>query len=241
MASAPPIDRAALHDLVLANRILAHEGVLDSFGHVSIRNPHDSQQFVIARSLGPELVTEADLQVFTFAGDNVTGDTRPAYLERAIHAAIYAARPDVQAICHNHSPSIIPFGATGVSLRPVFHMAAVMGGQVPIWDIRDDFGDTDMLVKTKEQGDSLARTLGSGRVALMRGHGGVVVGASPRDVVFKTVYMERNALLQLQATALGNVRFLSDGEIALASQTNSQPVVAERAWTTWERRVATSL
>jgi HCOMODA/2-hydroxy-3-carboxy-muconic semialdehyde decarboxylase len=142
-------DPAALNDLVTANRILAHEGVLDAYGHVSIRHPERADQYVIARSLGPELVTATDLQCFTLDGTQVGGATGMPYSERFIHGAIYEARPDVQAVCHHHAPSIIPFSVTSTPLRPIYHMAALLGPEVPKWDIAAEFGaHTDLLVRT---------------------------------------------------------------------------------------------
>jgi len=225
-----------LRDLVIANRILANEGILDAFGHVSIRDPTDPGQYYIARQLGPELVTEADLQCFALDGRELHGDTRPAYAERAIHGAIYAARSDVMAVCHSHSPSVIPFGVTGVRLQPIFHLAGLMGSDVPVWDIADEFGPTDMLVRSLEQGRSLARALGAGRVALMRGHGCVVVGSTLREVVLTAVYLEQNAKLQLQATALGEVRFLSPEEVQLTGGWLLSPLGLDRSWNTWRAR-----
>ena len=239
MPTTTPVDPQLLHDLALANRVLADLGVVDVMGHASVRDPHDTNQYLISRSLAPELVTERDIQRFTLDGDEVAGDTRPAYAERAIHAAVYRARPDVQAVCHNHAPSIIPFAATGVPLRPIFHMAALLGTEVPIWDSQAEFGDTDMLVRTREQGDSLARTLGPRAVALMRGHGSLVVGPSLAEVVQTAVYMEQNARLQIQALSLGReVHYLTDGEIARAGQDMCKSrLVQQRTWGGWTRRV----
>src|SRR5215207_2368579 len=191
MAATPlPNAPELLRDLVLANRILAHEGVMDAFGHVSVRHPDDPGRFIIARSLGPELVTEADLQLFALDGEQVGGDPRAPYSERFIHGAVYEARPEVQAVCHNHAPSVIPFSVTGVSLRPIAHLAAPIGADIPVWDIADEFGDTDMLVRTMEQGRSLARALGDRRVALMRGHGSVVAAPNVRALTSMCVYLE---------------------------------------------------
>jgi HCOMODA/2-hydroxy-3-carboxy-muconic semialdehyde decarboxylase len=229
-------DPATLRELVLANRILAQHGVVDAFGHVSVRDPTEPGHYLISRSLGPERVTEADLQRFTLDGQQVGGHPAAPYAERAIHGAIYAARPDVLAVCHNHSPSVIPFGVTGVPLRPVFHMAGLLGTSVPVWDAQDEFGDTDMLVRSLEQGASLARTLGARRVALMRGHGSVVAGAALREVVITAVYMEVNARLQMQALGLGEVRYLTDGEIERTAGWWSSPLAIERAWNTWAAR-----
>jgi ribulose-5-phosphate 4-epimerase/fuculose-1-phosphate aldolase len=225
-----------LRELVIANRILANEGVVDAFGHVSIRHPDEPGHYLISRSLGPELVTEADLQRFTLDGQQVAGSDLPPYAERAIHGAIYEARPDVTSVCHNHSPSVIPFGVTGVALRPIFHMAALLGSEIPVWEIADDFGETDMLVRTMEQGRSLARTLGPQRTALMRGHGSVVVGQSVRAVVTTCVYLEQNARLQLQAMTLGEVRYLSPAEVQQTSEMLLGSLASDRSWHTLKAR-----
>ena len=237
MASTPLADAATLRELVIANRILAHEGVVDAFGHVSVRHPEEPGHYLIARSLGPELVTEDDLQRFTHTGEQVAGNEQPPYHERAIHGAIYEARPEVMAVCHHHSPSVIPFGVTGVALRPIFHMAALIGTDIPTWDIAEAFGDTDMLVRTVEQGRSLARTLGQRRAALMRGHGAVVAGRTLRQLMMTCVYMEQNARMLSQALALGQVRYLSAGEVERASTTLLAAVPSSRAWETWASRI----
>ncbi len=236
-------DPAALRDLVIANRILAREGVLDAFGHVSIRHPDEGGHYIISRSRGPELVLEADLQRYTLDGTQVGGNPEPGYAERAIHGAIYEARADVLAICHNHAPSIIPFGVTGVPLRPIYHVAGLIGYEIPLWDIADDFGDTDLLVRTMDQGRSLARALGDRRVALMRGHGSVVVGANVRDVVLASVYLEKNAQLQAQAIALGQgkVRYLSEFEVEHTGDMLRSQLVSQRVWQTLRQRVEADL
>src|SRR5690348_2024528 len=195
--------RSTLEELVIANRILAREGVLDGFGHVSARHPDHPDRYLMSCSRGPELVRREDIVEFTLQGEPLNQNGRALYAERAIHGAIYAARPDVMAVCHNHSPSVIPFGITRRALRPVLHMGALIGADVPLWDIRDDFGDTNLLVTTWPQGQSLARGLGDKRAALMRGHGSVVVGVSLKEVVMASVYLEVNAKLQLQALSLG--------------------------------------
>ena len=229
-----------LRDLVLSNRILANEGVVDAFGHVSVRHPDDPGRFIIARSLGPELVTEDDLQLFTLDGEQVGGNPDRPYSERYIHGAVYEARPEVLAVCHNHAPALIPFSVTGMPLRPIAHLAAPIGTEIPVWDIADEFGDTDMLVKNVEQGRSLAKALGGRPVALMRGHGSVVAAPNVRAVTAICIYLALNAQLLLQALPLGNVRYLSDGEVEQAGWSASMSVESlglQRAWTTWVRRV----
>jgi len=236
--NAPIADPASLRDLVVANRILAQHGVLDTMGHVSIRHPEDPQHYLLGRAIGPERMTEGDLQRFTLEGEQVAGNSQPAYAERAIHGAIYAARPDVLAICHNHSASIIPFGITGVPLRPIMHMAGLLGPDVPVWEPQTEFGDTDMLVRTLDQGQSLARTLGPRRVALMRGHGSVVAGDNLREVVLNSVFMEMNARLQFQAITLGSPHYLSEGEIQGTQSWLLSDLAQSRTWDTWSERVA---
>lgn len=228
-----------VEDLVTANRILANEGVLDAFGHVSVRHPEQPDQFAISRSLGPELVTPEDLQVFTLDTNQVAGNPQAAYSERAIHAAVYAARPDVLAVCHNHAASLIPFGVTGTPLRPIFHMAGVIGTDIPVWDIAVEFGDTDLLVRNLDQGRSLAATLGARRVALMRGHGAVVAARSLKEAVVCAIYLAHNARLLLDASLLapGNVKGLTPGEAEKAAGMWDNQSILDRAWSTWARRV----
>ena len=226
-------------DLVTANRILAHEGVVDGFGHVSLRDPDDPGRYLISVSRSPELVDEADIVTLGLDGAPAgpsAGETRALYLERPIHGAIYAARPDVGCIVHNHSLSVIPFGVTGAALKPVFHMASGIGDTVPVWDIAERFGDTNMLVTTMEQGEDLARTLAGHSVALMRGHGCVVTGAGLRDTVMKAIYLETNAALLLASRPLGDVRFLSPGERALSWATNTGANPLKRSWDYWAAR-----
>ncbi|HLG74090.1 MAG TPA: class II aldolase/adducin family protein [Chloroflexota bacterium] len=231
--------RQPIQDLVIANRILAREGVLDGFGHVTIRHPDNPEHYFMSCSRGPELVRREDIVEFTLQGEPINQNGRALYAERAIHGSIYAARPDVMAVCHNHSPSVIPFGITRTPLRPVLHMAALIGPEVPLWDIRDDFGDTNLLVTTLEQGGSLARTLGDKRMALMRGHGSVVVGVSLKEVVMASVYLEVNAKLQLQALGLGaEINYLTPGEIEGCQEMLIHPNYPslDRAWEYWRSR-----
>lgn len=225
-----------LRQLVIANRILAQQGVVDAFGHVSIRHPEHPDRYVISRSRAPQLVTQDDLQTYELdSAREVNGDQRRPYGERFIHGAIYEARPEVQAVCHNHSPSVIPFGVTGIKMRPIYHMAGVIGGDIPVWDVADEFGDTDLLVVSMAMGRSLAETLGPRRVALMRGHGSVIAGDNIQQVVATGVYMEKNAHLQTLAHIMsgGQVHTLSDGEIGKTAGMMQTPLSAERAWEAW--------
>jgi HCOMODA/2-hydroxy-3-carboxy-muconic semialdehyde decarboxylase len=230
----------ALRDLVIANRILAAHNVLDAFGHVSIRHPERPDRYFLACSKGPAGVTRADLIEFTLENEPIDQNGRAMYAERAIHGGIYQARPDVMAVCHNHSAATIPFGVTSVPMRPIFHMGSVIGAHVPTWDIADEFGDTNLLVTTHDQGASLAKTLASGRVVLMRGHGTAVAGRTLKEVVFTCVYLQKNAELVTTARTFGDVRYLSDGEVERAAQLLSEPLSQNRAWEAWSDAIDTS-
>ena len=176
-----------LEELVTANRILAREGVVDAFGHISMRHPDRPNRYILSQSRAPDLVNIPDLMEYTLEGDPIDQQGRNMYSERAIHGGIYEARDDVMAIVHNHSPTVLPFTVTKTPLRPIFHLAAIIGPELPVWDIRVNFGDTDMLVKTMDQGRDLARCLGDRRVSLMRGHGCVIAGSNSKEVVMAAV------------------------------------------------------
>ena len=225
----------ALEELVTANRILAREGVVDSFGHVSIRHPGNAGHFFMSRARAPECIEVEDLMEFTLEGRPVDTASRKGYSERFIHGAVYEARPDVHAVVHHHSPSVIPFGVTATPLRPLLHMCASMGTDVPTWDSRTRFGDTNLLVTNMEMARDLAGALGPRPVALMRGHGAVVAGGSLREVVFNAVYLELNADLQMKSHALGPITFLSEGEVQAILSTRAS-FTYERAWERWCRR-----
>ena len=226
----------AIHELVIANRILAHEGVLDAFGHISIRHRERPDRYWMARSRSPELVEAGDIMEFDLDSNPVDQHGRVMYGERPIHGCIYAARPEVMAVCHNHAHSLVPFGVTGAVIKPIWHMAAGIGSEIPIWDIREQFGDTNLLVTTNDQGRSLARSLGQRRVCLMRGHGGVVAAHDLRATVFIAIYLMVNAALLKDARAMGEVKVLSDGEIKLANELLLTPLAQDRAWEYWCRR-----
>lgn len=225
---------ALIDDLVSANRILAAEGVVDGFGHVSVRSDKNPQHFYISRSLAPQLVTASDILELDFKGDTVDGTGRSSYLERFIHAAIYQARPDVMSVVHSHSPAVIPFGVTGVPLQPVYHCCGFLGVGSPIFDSQKVAGDTDMLISNLALGEALAAELGDKPVALMRGHGSVVVGISIKQVVYRAVYTEVNARLQMEAMRLGPVTYLTSGEAAKGAATNDN--VLDRPWDLWKNK-----
>jgi HCOMODA/2-hydroxy-3-carboxy-muconic semialdehyde decarboxylase len=224
-----------LEDLVYANRILADQGVLDGFGHVSVRDENDSDRFWMSRNIAPALVTSKDILEYDRDGAPIDAQGKGVYLERFIHAAIYRARPDVKAIVHSHSPGVIPFGVTGVALRPVFHMGAFLGSGAPIFDIRDAAGATNMLISDNRLGDALAKTLGGNTVVLLRGHGATIVGTSIPQVVFRAYYTEVNARLQAAALALGKVNYLTPEEAAKASANLDGLVV--RPWELWKAKI----
>ena len=232
---------AKLDELVTANRILGKENVCDAFGHVSIRHPGRNDRYFLSRSRAPERIEVDDLMEFTLDGDPIDQKGRTPYAERFIHGAIYARRPDVQSVVHNHSMNVIPFGVTKTPIKPLLHMCASMGCDVPVWDSRDKFGDTDLLVRSMEMGYDLADTLGDKRAVLMRGHGCTVVAKSLRLAIFASVYLEMNAEIQLKSHSLSGdkITFLSAGEIEqiIGSQTS---FIIERAWERWARRAERS-
>jgi len=226
---------ALLEELVTANRILAREGVVDSFGHVSVRHPDRADRYVLSRARAPECIEAEDLMEFALDGTAVDAAGGKPYAERYIHGAVYETRPEVRAVVHHHSPSVIPFSVTPARLSPVMHMCAGIGVRVPTWDSRTRFGDTNLLVTNVEMARDLAATLGSRSAILMRGHGAVVAGASLREVVFNSIYLQLNADLQMKAQMLGAVTFLSDGEVAAVLRTRGS-FTFERAWEFWCRR-----
>jgi len=227
----------ARYMLALANRMVAYEGVLDGFGHISVRHPSDPSRYLLARSRSPELIEPADILEFTLDSKLLTpGDLLP-YGECVIHGEVYKARPDVNAICHHHSVAILPFCITGMALQPMFGLGAVMGVTVPFWDSRDEFGDTPMVLTTSEQGASLARALGPHWMVLMRRHGATVVGNGIEETVFRSIHTHRNAELQLRSAALGQISPLSKGEAEQAGVYSLRERPMGRAWEYWTTRL----
>jgi ribulose-5-phosphate 4-epimerase/fuculose-1-phosphate aldolase len=224
--------------LVEANRILANEGVLDAFGHVSVRNPHAPGEFFLARSLAPELVTENDILEFDLSSQPKHSSNVALYSERVIHGAIYRARPDVSAICHHHAPALLPFCLANLKLRVVTQLGASIGKQVPVWEQRLEFGATNHLVVTEREAASLARCLGTEWIVLMRRHGSTVVGRNIPELVFRSIYSCRDAELQLRALSYGEIDTFTDEEIDLAAK--YPPATLERAWNYWRFRLQVS-
>ena len=233
-------DRAAIEELVIGSRILANLGVVDGFGHISMRHPGNPSHFLMSRSVAPALVTVDDIMEFDQDGNAVDPRGRTVFLERFIHSEIYKARPDVQSVVHAHSPGVIPFSVSTVKLQAIYHMPAFLAAGVPVFEIRDAGGQTDMVVRNAELGKALAQTLGAKSVALMRGHGDVVVGPTVRAAVFRAYYTDVNARLQTQAIALGGpVNYLTPEEGEEADAVHAQ--VLERAWSLWKIQVTPAL
>ena len=235
-ASGGPIDRAVLEDFAAASRILADQGVFDVAGHVTMRHPGHPERFLMSRSLAPALITADDIMEFDL--DCVPCDPRGRnpFLERYLHGEIFKARPDVMAIAHSHSAAVIPFGLVQTPMRAMYHNAAFIAEGVPVFDIRDKFGVTDIVVSSPERGAALAAVLADKAVALLRAHGVVVVGPNLRAAVFRAVFTEVNARVQLQATMLGGpIAALDADEGRLADAVNL--ATDTRSWELWKRRV----
>lgn len=232
--------RRAREEVALGNRILANEGVLDAFGHVSLRNPENPNHYLLSRSRAPELVDTSDVLEYDMDSNPVHTTNYRLYAERVIHGEIYKARPDVQAIVHHHAPAIMPFCIAGIELVPVFHLGATIGRKVPFWDQHDEFGNTNLLVVKPEEGASLARALGPHPMVLMNRHGATAVGANVQELVFRAIYSCRNAEFQYQARALGRVIPLWPGEIDEASKIDSLPTATNRTWEYWFMRLQKS-
>ena len=227
------MDERFLDDLVAAYRVLAEYRVIDAYGHVSLRSPQNPQRYFIARSLAPEVVQVEDIMEYDLDSNPLDPRGRESVRERFIHGEVYKARPEVMAVVHNHSPSVIPFSVSGVPMRPIYHMAAFIGEGVPNFEIRDVEKGTDLLVKTPKLGAALAKTLGSHPASLMRGHGAVVVGENIARAVGRSVYLEQSAQLQMQAQALAqNIVYLDDAEVRASVPVQDY----KRAWPMWREK-----
>jgi HCOMODA/2-hydroxy-3-carboxy-muconic semialdehyde decarboxylase len=234
-ASAGPVDPQLIDDLVAANRILADQGVLDGWGHVSVRHPRDPNRYLLSRSRAPELVSADDIMEFNLDSNPVEHKGRSLYTERFIHGEIYKARPDVMAIVHTHAPALIPFGISKVPLKPVYHRSAFVSVGIPVFEIRERAGMTDMLIRDRALGRALADALGSHPAALMRGHGAVIVGPSIQRVVGRSIFLPLNATLQMQAAALGGPVTYLDPEEAQKIEAR-EGYGLDRAWEAWKRK-----
>jgi len=227
----------AICDLVIANRILAMEDVVDAYGHVSIRHPQKPDRYLLSRSLSPELVTAEDIIEFTLEGEPVN-DTRPAYLERFIHGAIYEARPEIKAVIHAHAEAVLPFSISKkMRMCCVAHVASDMGANVPVWDIADQFGDaTNLLVTNMAQGRDMAKALGPDTVVLMRGHGFSAAAENLLKLVRLSVYLPRNARILTTAMQFGDFKPLSENELKTRTQFKPGSPELQRGWEYWARR-----
>ncbi len=228
-----------IYNLAVANRILGNEGVVDSFGHVSVRHPENSERFLLSRSRAPNLVSREDILEFGPDGQPVKDNGPAPYNERFIHAAIYNARPDVQCVIHSHAEPLLPFGITDTKMQPVFHMGARIGGDIPLWDIRDKFGDTNLLVVNMDQGNDLAAALGGNRMVLMRGHGNAVASSTLESTVMIAYYAMVNARVQTmsmmmalaQGKGMQSIVPLSPGEIEAATKSGEKGTIGiTRSW-----------
>ena len=228
-------DPALAGKLALANRILYDQNVVDGFGHISVRHDKSPDHFLLSSNRAPGLVNASDILTYDFNGDLTEPSGKRSYLERFIHAEIYRARPDVMSVVHSHSQSVIPFGATGQRLRPIFHMSGFLGSGSALFEIRDTAGNTDMLIRDMGLGKALAQSLGQHNCVLMRGHGSTTVGSSIEVAVYRAIYAEINAKLQIQAAALGPINFLTEEEAALAAASTEGQVV--RAWDLWRGNI----
>jgi ribulose-5-phosphate 4-epimerase/fuculose-1-phosphate aldolase len=236
--SGGPVAASLIADLAAASRILAAHGVVDGFGHVSLRHPESPDRYLMARSVAPALVTPDDIMEYDPDSNPLNANGRSSFLERFIHGEIYKARPDIQSIVHSHSPSVIPFGLVRVPLQAMFHNAAFIASGVPVFDIREKFGATDMLVSNPERGVALASVLGSKDVALMRAHGSVACGPTLQTAVFRAVYTEVNSRIQHWTTALGGgagMAALDAEEGRLADAINQTAGI--RAWELWRSQI----
>lgn len=230
---APPSD--LVDRLVYANRILYDQGIVDGLGHVSVRHPHQEGVFLLSCNRAPGLVKRQDIVCYDLDGNAVSETTERPYLERFIHSEIYRARPDVVAVVHSHSPSVIPFAVTHNPLKPVFHMSGFLGSGSAHFEIREAAGNSDMLIRSAYLGEALAKSLGKHNCVLMRGHGSTVVGTSLEQVVYRAIYAEVNAKLQLAANGLGEISFLNEEEAKLASDMNDGQI--PRSWNLWVTRL----
>jgi HCOMODA/2-hydroxy-3-carboxy-muconic semialdehyde decarboxylase len=242
MANAPvsggPLAAGLIEDLAAASRILAAQGVVDGFGHVSMRHPSAPDRYLMARSVAPALVTPGDIIEYDLDSNACNANGRVSFLERFIHGGIYKARPDIMSVVHSHSPSVIPFGLVGVPMQAMFHSAAFIAAGVPVFDIRDRFGATDMLVGNAAKGVALAEVMGDRDIVLMRGHGAVACGPTLQASVFRSVYTEVNARIQHWTLALGGgapMAALDDEEGRLADAINQ--TAGRRAWDLWRTQV----
>jgi HCOMODA/2-hydroxy-3-carboxy-muconic semialdehyde decarboxylase len=228
----------ARQELAIANRVLANEGVLDAFGHISMRHPTNPDRYLISRYGAAEVMEASDILEMTLDSKPVVPTGARLFSELVIHGCIYQARPDVHSVCHHHAVPVLPYCITGTELVPVMHLGASLGGKVPFWDSRDEFGDTPLVVTKPEEGASLARALGPHWMVLLRRHGATLAGRSLRECVFRSIYTCRNAELQSRAMGIGSISTLSAGEAEMCSAHSLTPRTLSRTWEYWTFRLA---
>jgi ribulose-5-phosphate 4-epimerase/fuculose-1-phosphate aldolase len=224
-----------IDQLVYANRILYDHGVVDGLGHISVRHPTRPDAFLLSCNRAPGMVVRQDIVCYDLDGNAVSTTSERPYLERYIHAELYRARPDVQSVVHSHSPSVIPFAVTATPLKPIFHMSGFLGAGSAFFEIRDAGGNTDMLIRSTYLGEALARSLGQHACVLMRGHGSTVVGTGIQQAVYRAIYAEVNAKLQMAALGIGEITFLNEEEAKLSSDMNDGQI--GRSWNLWIKRL----
>lgn len=226
-----PVSQTIFEELILATRILANKGILDGFGHVSARSTSRPDHYYMVRDNATEVTDGTGIMELDIESNPVSPDSRRPSIERFIHGEIYRARPDVRAIVHTHSPHLIPFGISKTPLKPLYHMCGFLDCGAPIFDIALEHGDTDLLVTSREKGQSLARSLGGSALVLMRGHGATTVGFSVKEAVYRAVYATLNAQLQPVAMQLGEPKYLSSTEASAADELHKKTL--DRAWNYW--------
>jgi ribulose-5-phosphate 4-epimerase/fuculose-1-phosphate aldolase len=230
------VDRDCLEDLATASRILVDQGVFDAAGHVSMRHPRNPDRFLMSRSLAPALVTADDIMELTLDCEPCDARGRKPFIERFLHGGIYKQRADVMAIAHGHSAAVIPFGLVATPMRATYHNAAFLAAGVPVFDIRDRFGATDIVISSAEKGAALAAALGDKAVLLLRAHGFVAVAPSLESAVFRAIFTEVSARVQLQAAALGGPMAALDEEEGRKADAINLATVG-RSWELWKSRV----
>jgi ribulose-5-phosphate 4-epimerase/fuculose-1-phosphate aldolase len=231
------VDRVVLEDLAAASRILVDQGVFDAAGHVSMRHPGHPDRFLMSRSLAPELVTADDIMEFTLECEAMDPRGRNPFIERFLHGGIYKRRADVMAVAHGHSAAVIPFGLVATPMRATYHNAAFLAAGVPVFDIRERFGATDIVISSAEKGAALAEALGDKAVLLLRAHGFVAVAPTLPSAVFRAIFTEVSARVQLQAAALGGPMAALDEEEGRKADAINLATVG-RSWELWKKRVS---
>ena len=237
MAQDPKV-KAAVEELVIANHILYDQNAVDGYGHISVRNPNNPNTFFLARSVAPSVVQVEDIMEFDMNGKALHGDTRVAYGERFIHSGILKNRPDINSVIHGHAAPILPYGLTGTTLKPVYHMSSFLGEGAPIFEIRNfakPNPDTDMFISSVDLGNALSQTMGLQYFVLMRGHGYAAGADSIKKAVFRAVYAIQNASIQSEAMKMGQVQYLTPGEASISQETIEKTI--GRPWQLWSERV----